>query len=147
MQNGTSLTEQTVHKANGFTILEVVMTTVILAILAVGMVVAFDKTTFDNQNFAEQLKRDIRLTQNLALNMDASYTITISATSYTISPAPKTFAAVTSIPSGSGITLSSSPSAIVFDSKGKPNSAATITVTNSSGVKTLTLTAETGFIQ
>lgn len=135
-------------KVRGFTMLEMIMCIVIIAILAASVRILLPSSnTYYNSTFTEQLKRDIRLTQNLARNMNTSYTITISSSGYTISPAPKIVAATSTVPPGTGMTLSSSPSAITFDSKGKPNSAATISVTSSAGTKTLSLSAETGFIQ
>jgi MSHA pilin protein MshC len=134
-----------VQKANGFTILELVLVMTVLAIISATVLFKYTGTaSFNKDSIAEQLKRDIRLTQNLAVNMNTSYSITIGASSYTISPSPSSFPATTTVPSG--VTLSSTPSTITFDSKGKPAASASISITTTAGVVNLSMAAETGFI-
>ncbi|KTD53634.1 hypothetical protein Lsan_4044 [Legionella santicrucis] len=132
------------RRISGFTLIEL-----IIIILIIGLIVLFfgmktpSMSLYSLSSITEQLRRDIRYTQVLATSLNTNYSIILSTNGYTISPNPPNGAYSVSMPTG--ITLS--PMSITFNSMGAPASGATITITASGvGTKTLTVSAETGFI-
>ncbi len=132
------------RKQTGFSLVELVMVIVIVSILAVFAAAQYPgRATFDLTSISDQLKRDIRYTQILAMGLNTNYTITLTSGSYTIAPAPFVGNATTTLPTGVTVT----PQTIAFNANGTPtNGATTVTVTTSSGSRVLTLYAGTGFI-
>jgi prepilin-type N-terminal cleavage/methylation domain-containing protein len=128
----------------GFTTIELIVVMIILGIMAAY---AFTKAPSTASYFlsstTEQLRRNIRYTQTLAMSLNASYTLSISAGSYSISPSPPGGAVNVTMPTG--ITLT--PATVSFDTMGSIPSSVTITVSASNGnSNTLTVLAETGFV-
>lgn len=132
------------QRTSGFTLIELIV--VILIIAIVGLFIGMKTpaiTLYSLSSVTEQLRRDIRYTQTLAISLNTNYNIILSTNSYTISPNPPNGAYTVTTPSG--VTLS--PMNISFNSMGAPGSSATITITASGvGANTLTISAETGFI-
>lgn len=134
------------QQSKGYTLIELVTVILVVAILAVFIGIKTPSTTtYSLSSVTEQLRRDLRYTQSLALSLNMDYSLNISASSYSITPAPPSGAYSVVMPAG--ITLSP-VSTITFNSMGAPGSAATVTVT-ATGVasNTITVTAETGFVQ
>ena len=131
-------------KKKGFTLLELIIVMVLLAIISLVIQMRMPTTSsFSISYIAEQLRRDIRYTQTLATSLNSSYTLATTTNSYSISPAPPTGNYTVNMPSG--ITLSANT--ITFDSTGAPQAAATVTITPNSGTAvTVTVLAETGFV-
>lgn len=129
----------------GFTLLEFLAVFAIMAIMA-----AFASTRMASSGdynispVAEQLERNIRYTQLLAMSLNQSYTITITPTGYAISPTPPEGAVSVSVPQGVSLT----PATITFNDSGDPNIATNlnITVSGPSFARTLTVTRETGYV-
>ena len=129
----------------GFTLVELIVVLLVTAIMVKFAFSHYTSTTvFSLNSITEQLRRDIRYTQALAMSLNASYTITLVAGSYSISPTPATGAVSVTMPSG--ITLT--PTTITFDAMGNPGAAAKSISVAASGVATNTVTvaAETGFV-
>jgi len=132
------------HKQTGFTLIELIMVIALAGIIAVFTTMCNPGTgPFNLDSISEQVKRDIRYTQILAMGLNTSYTITISPGSYTISPTPPTGSATMTLPAGVTLTAAT----ITFDSNGTPiTGAASVTVTTNTGNRILTLYDRTGFV-
>ena len=135
---------QTPQSISGFTLFEFIVVMILVGILSVYVVIKLPSTSvFNLSSVTEQVRRDIRYTQSLALSLNTSYSIVFSTNSYSITPNPPAGAYTVNMPSG--ITLS--PITVTFNSLGTPSAAASVTVT-ATGVASnvLTITAETGFV-
>lgn len=132
------------QRIKGFTLIELITVMMLVAIIAVTISMNLPSfSTYSLSSMTEQLRRDIRYTQTLAMSLNASYSLILSTNSYTISPTPPDGAYTVSMPSG----ISLSPATITFDAMGDPGAAASVTIT-AAGVSsnTLTISAETGFV-
>ena len=114
--------------------------------MATYAVVRFpNQLVFSQTSITEQLKRDIRYAQTLALSIDTTpYSLTTLANSYTITPAPPLGAINVIMPTG--ITLT--PKTVIFDTLGNPGTS-TITINvQATGLsnKSVVVTAETGYV-
>ena len=69
----------------GFTLIELVITLIILSLLAYTVISRWSASTFDLQAAAEQLIADIRYTQMLAMTRGQRYRINYTSNSYRIS--------------------------------------------------------------
>jgi prepilin-type N-terminal cleavage/methylation domain-containing protein len=128
----------------GFTLIELITVLILISVIAAYATMRTPSSaTYNLTSVAEQLRRDIRLTQTLATSLNTTYTITLLADSYSISPTPPTGAVAVTMPSG--VTLT--PTTLSFNSMGAPSGAASITVTATGAPSiTITVAAETGFI-
>lgn len=136
---------------HGFTLTE--LTIVIALVGTIGVAILFNnmpvRSYFDLRALSAQLIHDIRSTQILSLSLNGSYSIALNATNYQINnpdgslfsnslnPNPVTLPA--------GVTLSP-VATITFDTNGRPASATTVTISVAGLSRTLTLRAQTGFI-
>jgi MSHA pilin protein MshC len=155
---------------SGFTLIELVMIIVILAIIAAVAIPRMgDVTSMKAAATAEKIKSDIRYAQELAMTRNRSYRVYFNS-----APAPGSGYAVVNDannngtwgeagefaqdPTGSGnlsvtlnagdyagVTASSSVNPIEFNSLGRPTGGAT-TITVSPGGYTITVAAETGAV-
>ncbi|PWY55350.1 hypothetical protein DGG96_12010 [Legionella qingyii] len=132
------------RRTSGFTLIELIVIILIVTLMAVYYGIKTPSVSlYSLSSITEQLRRDIRYTQTLASSLNTNYSIILSTNSYTISPNPPNGAYSVSMPTG--ITLSSV--SITFNSMGAPESGAIITITASGvGTSTLTVSAETGFV-
>ncbi|KTD50717.1 pilus assembly FimT family protein [Legionella quateirensis] len=130
----------------GFTLIEFIAVLIVISILAVAVIFNYPSAgSFNLISISEQLKRDIRYTQTLAMSLNTSYTINISATNYFISPTPPLGAVNIAMPTG--VTLSASN--ITFNASGTPSNLSIVTITVTAageGSKVLTVAPETGFV-
>lgn len=132
------------QRIKGFTLIELLVTMTLITIISVYFITRLPSSVaFNLSSITEQLRRDIRYTQALAMSLNTSYSIILSTNSYTISPNPPNGAYSVTMPTG--VTLSAVT--ITFNSMGAPGAAASITVTATGiGSNTLTVSAETGFV-
>ena len=139
-------------QSTGFSLIELVMTMVILGILSVvALPKFFDNAIFQSRGFADQVLATLRYAQkvaiaqhqNVCVNLDATtITLTIDATCSTNLNLPDR--QTNSLTAPTGITLLAIPAALTFDALGRANTVATITI---SGVDTaITVEAETGYV-
>jgi len=111
----------------GFTLIELVVTLLIISVLAYTVVSRWSVSTFDLQAAAEQLVADIRYTQTLAMTRGQRYRINFASGNYWISdrsngitiPQPATNQGTTTL--ATGITLNPA-GFLVFDGNGTPYS-------------------------
>lgn len=153
-------------KSTGFSLLELVVVISVIAILAASLIprISSDALTIAAQ--AEQVASDIRYTQSLAMTQGQRYRVNFpSTTTYTItdtsgvatfSPGAGNTSAVT-LQQSAVITLpptNLANSLVAFDGRGIPYtdagattvlaSAATITLTQGSSTRTITIQPQTG---
>lgn len=147
----------------GFTLVELIMTMVIIAILAVVAVPRFtDSDAFQSRGFADQVQATLRHAQKIAIAQHRFVCVAFAANSVTLTydpTAPSTSHAAATCPGSnltgttgqtpyvaaapSGVTLSGGVS-FSFDAQGKPSAPQTISV---SGYGTpITVEAETGYV-
>jgi prepilin-type N-terminal cleavage/methylation domain-containing protein len=130
-------------QSKGFTLFELIIVMLLVGILSVYIGIRTPTTSlYAQSSTTEQIRRDIRYTQTLAMSLNASYSIIFSTNSYTISPNPPDGAYTVTMPSG--VTLS--PGTITFNSMGAPSAASSVTITATGTITTLTIAAETGFV-
>ena len=144
------------HRSGGFTLVELVVTLIILGILAVAVVPRFfDRQDFDARAFLDQTAGILRYAQKAAIAQRR--TVCASFTSNSVSLqirstegagacdtnliGPAGTAPYTVTAPGS-VTFASIPAAVSFNAEGRPSAGATITISGA----TLTLTAETGYV-
>jgi len=158
-------------RKQGFTLIELVMTLVIISILAaVGVPKFFSTATYQAEVYHDELLNSIRYARKLAIATGSHYEITLTSTSITLQQRVEgsncstgtTFIAVTDpanhtsgyVKAAPGaITISSSANwPIYFDALGQANQASTCATLTSNatitvGTQTITLQGETGFVQ
>ncbi len=149
----------------GFTLVELILVIVIVGVLAVYAAPRFDRDAFDVASAADELIEAIRYTQEMAMSHSGidddgdgnpdNYRITLSGGGYTVSlvdsnsttnvPNPVTNAA-SYTESWSGISLGPATT-INFDSRGRPDLGADVTITLSRSGESATVDIEraTGF--
>lgn len=156
-------------KNSGFTLIEIVMVIVLIGIVSMVVTACWPSKAIDVDQYAERLAADLRYAkhsaqtknQRLRVNFSAgSYSLTLVDGSTAVSFANSTSNTVT-LPAGLTITIppTNLPSSyVVFDAMGRPytNNAspgtllaatATITMTHSGIVDTVTIEPNTGKIE
>ncbi|MDO8813138.1 MAG: prepilin-type N-terminal cleavage/methylation domain-containing protein [Gallionella sp.] len=150
---------------SGFTLVELIMTIIIIAILAVVAVPRFtDSDAFQSRGFADQVQATLRYAQKVAIaqrryvcadfptasSVKLTYDPTAPSTTHTTMTACPGGNALTS-PSGDSYPISNdrasfftTPSTFYFDALGKPSLAQIITISNVPA--TITVEAETGYV-
>lgn len=129
----------------GFTLMELITVLILVGIISAFVVIRMpDTATYNLSAITEQLRRDIRYTQILALSLNTNYTLVTSSSGYSISPTPPEGAV--NVPMPTGVTLSAA--SVTFNSMGDPALASpvNITITASGVTNTLTVSPETGFV-
>jgi prepilin-type N-terminal cleavage/methylation domain-containing protein len=124
----------------GFSIAEILVAIGVFAILAA--VAAPQFLAFRPRNrlngAARQIYAELMWARSKAVNDNAAYVVTFP-TNQTMQIAGSTTKTVNIQPEYSDVTLSSSASTITFSSRGTTDVGPTITLTNSSGTKTVTV--------
>lgn len=137
----------------GVTLAELVVVIVIVAILAAIAVPQFNQTAIDATWFHEQVRAGVRHAQRTAVAQRRSVFVLVEAgPQLALCYAdPCGAARVTELATGdpivlgapSGVALSISASPLSFNGLGRPSSGATLSV----GSRTITVNAETGYVQ
>jgi MSHA pilin protein MshC len=139
-------------QSTGFTLIELVMVIVILAIISVVVAPRFaDNSTFKARGFADQVLATLRFAQKTAIAQHQNVCVALTASTLTLKidascatnlMLPDRQSNVLTAPSG--ISLSSTVSSLTFNALGQANSGVTITV---SGITIpITVEAETGYV-
>lgn len=143
--------------SNGFTLTELVVVIVIATILSAFAISRINVASFDTEGFANRAAAMVRYAQRLAIaqhrivvvvttvgppsNIKLCYTDATCASPVREPPGTNAF----SYDAPSGVALSAA--SVSFDALGKPTPGpVTITVTGD-GTKTITIAAETGYVQ
>lgn len=138
----------------GFTLIELVMTMVIIGILAVFVAPRFfDANIFQSRGFADQVQASLRYAQKVAIaqhrNVCATYTasparlaLTVTVTTSCDTAMNLPGSSVNYVDAPSGVAFSMTPASVTFDALGRPNAAATASVDTTP----ITIEAETGYV-
>ncbi len=155
------MTRQVPKRAQGFTLIELVLVLLIAAIISTYAIIRFPSGSINISAQADQIVADIRHTQSLAINRGQRYRINFASDRYWISSADGATlythpaSSSTTIFLDTGISLSSSHGFLVFDGQGTPyintltpgtalGSDAVVTLTAASETRTVRITPETG---
>lgn len=141
------------YKATGFTLIELAIVIILLAILSVYVSISFT----DSPNLYAQAKllaNDIRYAQSLSMTHGERYSfVKLSPASYAIQHGSSVNIVMpngsTSVSFGTGIafgTLSGFTSTIVFDSRGMPYADSNTTPMSSTAIIPLTKDNQTAFV-
>lgn len=139
----------------GFTLVELIMVMVIVAVLAVAVAPRFyDVNVFQSIGFADQVQATLRYAQKVAIAQRryvcATFTASPARLALTIGTADACGATALNLPGDavnyidapSGVTFSMTPASVYFNALGRPDAAALATV----GTTTITVEAETGYV-
>lgn len=147
-------------KMHGFTLVELVVTMIIIGILAIAVVPRMDLLRgFDEIGYRDQVRGALEFARKAAVAQRRSVLVTVAASTLSLQVqrqtpegegvaawAPLTLPglSVNAITPPSGVTLSPTNDAITFDAQGRPDAAAAFVV--SGGAGTITVEAETGYV-
>ena len=139
----------------GFTLLELVVTMMIVGILSAVAMSKLNQTQVDAAWFPDQVRAVVRLARQQAVAQRARILVVVGASQLSLCYATTAVsficgAAVSDLATGNaivlnaptGIALSASSTPFAFNGLGQPSSAVTVTV----GPKTIQVTAETGYV-
>ncbi len=142
-------------RAGGYTLLELVVTLVIVGILSAVAMSKLNQPQVNAAWFPDQARAVVRLAQKQAIAQRARILVVVSASQLSLCYAttPVSFtcgAAVSDLATGSavvltapsGIALSATSTPFAFNGLGQPSSAVTLTI----GTMTIQITAETGYV-
>lgn len=139
--------------AAGFTMIELVTVIGIAAILAAFAIARIGTQSFDTEGFANRAAAMVRYAQKLAIAQRRTVFVVTTASNIKLCYTDATCATPVQEPPGtnafsynppSGVTLSAA--SFSFSALGRPSGATTITVTGD-GTKTISIVAETGYVQ
>lgn len=140
-------------RQSGFTLVELVMTIIIIGVLAVVAVPRFfDSNVFQSRGFADQVTASLRYAQKVAIaqrrfvcaaftNDSVELTIGATAACGTALQSP-TGEANYVVTAPAGVTFATQPADFSFDALGRPSTATSGTI----GGSTITVEAETGYV-
>lgn len=146
------------RKNSGFTMVELIMTMVIIGIIAaIAAPRFFDNDVFQSRGFADQVQASLRYAQKVAIAQhrfvcaafaSGSITLTINTTASCPggSLASPTGDASYVINAPSGITFSSTPTDFYFDALGKPSFASSQSISIVGATNPITIEVETGYV-
>jgi MSHA pilin protein MshC len=146
----------------GFTLVEMVMTMVIVGILAAVVAPRFmDANVFQSRGFADQVRASLRYAQKVAIaqrrNVCAAFTLnsvtlTIASASGAGSPCDTALQSPVGDPAyvvtaPAGIAFTAVPAGFTFNALGRPSIAVTTTINVAGAADAITVQAETGYVQ
>lgn len=151
----------------GFTLVELIVIMMLVGILAVAAIPRFvDRSAFDATGFSDQTKAALGFAQKSAIAQRHNVCASIAGNTLTLTQAmaPGVATACTAalnnpstgqpyaIAAPAGVTLAASASPFQFDGLGRPNLAASVTVTvavpgDASLTRTITVETETGYVR
>lgn len=156
----TRRTSADVRKPAGFTLVELVVTMIILAIMAVAIVPRFaNRQAFDARGFFDQARAAVEFARKAAIAERRNVCVIIAAGTLTVTRGAA-FGDSCGPPAGlplinpttgnpfalsapTGVTLATSSAGFTFDANGSTASAVTITV---DGTRVITVEAGTGYV-
>ncbi len=159
-----ALHRQRITGVAGFTLVEMVMTMVIVGILAVVVVPRFfDNNVFQSRGFADQVQASLRYAQKAAvaqrrnacvtftLPAPSTVTLRIASLAGTGSPCDTDLISPTGDPAyvitaPAGIAFAALPTDFNFDALGRPNPGALPAITIVGASDPITIEAETGYV-
>lgn len=148
---GAMIRRHSLIAARGFSIVELVVVIVILAILAAFALPLLNTTETQVGWFQEQVRAAVRHAQKQAIAQRRTVHVCVSASALNLGYNAGCTTPVLSLATGaaysistpSGVTLSSSPTTFTFNPLGQASAAATLSVSG----RTVTVLAETGYVQ
>lgn len=152
------------NRQSGFTLIELVMVTILLAIVATYAAMRFpSQASMQASGFASTFLQDLQLTAALSISGNQRYRMVISSSSYQIQDASLTPIILPGTQPGVGSTTNTAPagvtitglSGIIFDSLGTPydlnnvalSAPATFTISSGTSSRTITVTPQTGYVK
>lgn len=146
-----------VSKLHGFTLVELVVTMIILTIMAVAIVPRFaNRQAFDARGFYDQAKAAVEFARKAAIAERRNVCVGIAAGTLTLTRGTAFGAACTaplinpatgaafSLAAPAGVTLATTATNFTFDALGSTPAAVTITV---DGTRLIVVEAETGYVR
>lgn len=143
------------RRTGGFTLLELIVTLVILGILSAVAISKLNQPQVNATWFPDQVRAVVRLAQKQAIAQRARILVVVGASQISLCYATTSVsfvcgAAVSDLSTGSavvlnapsGIAMGASSTPFAFNGLGQPSSAVTLTV----GTRTIQITAETGYV-
>lgn len=141
------------HGQSGFTMIEIIAVLILLSIVAAIATSHIGDTRVDVVGATEVLKGHLRYSQVKAMNSATPWGINFNSGSYVLeqngsasaTPLPGKGNSTLTLPAG--VTVSSTIDPLNFDQWGSPGAVtATVTVTDGTNTRTITITKNTGFI-
>lgn len=146
----------------GFTLVELIVTIILLGILSAVVLPRLTGTGIDERGFRDELATALRYAQKSAIAARRTTCASISTTPAEVSFRISDDFGVADCATGSalngsdgqplivaapsGTTFASAPASVIFDAGGRPNAAASISVSGLSGGLAITVEAETGYV-
>jgi len=136
--------------ASGFTVVELVVTIGIVGLLAAIAIPRFmGASGFQSRGFYDSAKSVVRFAQKTAIAWRKDVFVCVTATGVSAGTAAGCATPIVSATAPSGVKLT--PAAFSFDSGGRPNPNAAVTITLTSGIagdpaRQIVVEAETGYV-